>query len=252
LQLPDIEDLRQQINCFDAKADFQNYSVELGKLDNRLDGSYHIPIVSVIHEHLKNKAQEFIEVIPIGDSKISKKIILPGRFKRIYVEEGNGVVFFGGKQIHEIDPSSKKYLSLQHHGKRIMDELAIHKNFILITRSGTIGKVTMVPEHWDNWIPNEHIIRVIPSSDEIAGYLYAWLSSSYAYPLITRFTYGAVVDEIDDKQVSQILVPLLKDYKNQKEINDKILEANQKRAEAYYTEQKALKILDEQVIYAQT
>lgn len=157
---------------------------------------------------------------------------------------------FGGKQIYELDPSNKKYLSVSQHGDRIIDDLKIHTNSILITRSGTIGKVTIVPEHWDSWIPNEHIIRVVPTNIGIAGYLYAWLSSNYAYPLITRHTYGAVVDEIDSKQVSDIAIPLLRDENTQQEINNRVLDGNKKRTEAYDLEQEALTVLDEQVIYA--
>ena len=248
LQLPDIERLQAKAKQFEKNAGILNYPVSLSELDNRLDGSYHVPIVLAIEQHLEKTAKE---VIKIGDHRISQSIILPGRFKRIYVEEGSGITFFGGKQLYELDPSNKKYLSISQHGDRIKDELKIHTNTILITRSGTIGKVTIVPEHWDSWIPNEHIIRVVPINNEIAGYLYVWLSSDYAYPLIIRYTYGAVVDEIDDKQVSEIAIPLLRDENTQKVINDKVLEANEKRAKAYELEQEALNILNEKVIYAQ-
>lgn len=247
LKLHDIETLQEKSRKFDKNASVINYSIPLSKLDNRFDGSYHMPIVQTIEQHLQKNAKE---VTHVGDKRISKEVILPGRFKRIYVEEGNGIVFFGGKQIYELDPSNKKYLSLKHHGDRIKAELQVRTNTILITRSGTIGKVTIVPEHWDNWIPNEHVIRIVPVNNEIAGYLYAWLASDYAYPLINRFTYGAVVDEIDDKQVAQIAIPLLNDLDIQKKINKIILEANEKRTEAYNLEQQALAILNEQVIYA--
>lgn len=223
------------------------YSVSLNQLDNRLDGSYHIPIVTKILKTLRKTSKE---LLTIGDERISQSVILPGRFKRVYVEEGNGVVFFGGKQLYELDPSNKKYLSLKHHGERIKKELTLQENMTLITCSGTIGKVTIVPLHWEGWTANQHIIRVVPINDDIAGYIYAWLSSDYAYHLITRYTYGAVIDEVDAKQISKIPIPLLHDKNIQKEINDKVLEANQKRTEAYKLEQKALQILDEKVIYA--
>ena len=248
LQLPDIEKLQEKTKQFDKKAGVVNYSVPLKNLDNRLDGSYYEPIVKTIEQHLGKMAKK---VTTIGDSRISQAVILPGRFKRIYVEEGSGIVFFGGKQIYELDPSNKKYLSLKHHGERIKNQLTLQENMIMITCSGTIGKVTIVPKHWEGWTVNQHIIRVVPASNEIAGYLYAWLSSDYAYPLINRFTYGAVVDEIDDKQVSQITIPLLNDLCVQKQINIKVLDANKKRAKAYELEQEALNILDEKVIFAQ-
>ena len=212
-----------------------------------MDGSYYVPVVKVIEQHLAKTAKE---VVKVRDDQISQSVILPGRFKRVYVEEGNGVVFFGGKQLYELDPSNKKYLSLKQHGDRIKDELTLRENMTLITCSGTIAKVTITPKHWEGWTANQHIIRVVPTNDEIAGYLHAWLSSDYAYPLITRYTYGAVVDEINDMQISEIVVPLLRDEKIQQEINDVVLEANRKRTEAYHLEQEALRVLDEKVIYA--
>lgn len=247
LKLPDVEKLKSKARLFNMGPGFDGYSVPLSKLDNRFDGSYHVPIVQVIEKHLRKAAKE---VTYIGDSRISHSIILPGRFKRIYVQEGNGIVFFGGKQLYELDPVNKKYLSLKHHADRIKNQLVLHENMTLITCSGTVGKVTIVPQHWDGWTANQHIIRVVPAQKDISGYLYAWLSSNYAYPLITRFTYGAVVDEIDDNHVSQISIPLLHDADIQKQINNKVLEANQKRTMAYELEQKALDVLNNKVIYA--
>jgi type I restriction enzyme S subunit len=244
LNFTDIDEIRP--NYFDSTTDIRNYSVPISKLDNRFDPSYHVPIVDAIKDHLKNVASE---VTTIGDHKISQNIISPGRFKRVYMKEGQGVVFFGGKQLYDLDPSNKKYLSLKHHEKRIKYELTLRQNMILITCSGTIGKVNITPKHWDGWTANQHIIRVVPASDDIAGYLYIWLSSEFAYPLITRFTYGSVVDEIDEGHIKQIPVPLLKDPNKQKNINDLALKANLKRTEAYLLEQEALDIMNEKIIH---
>ena len=247
LQLPSIETLQERADQFDKTAGVLNYSVSSSEVIDRLDGSYYVPVVKAIEQHIAKTARE---VLKVGDSRISESVTLPGRFKRVYVEEGNGVVFFGGKQLHELDPSNKKYLSMGQHKERIMGDLGVHTNSILITRSGTIGKVAIVPEHWKGWIPNEHIIRVVPVEDKITGYLYAWFSSDYAYPLITRSIHGAVIDEINVEQVSEIVIPLLHDENMQRQINDTVLEANRMRTEAYNLEQKALTVLDEKVIYA--
>lgn len=197
-------------------------------------------------EHLQKYAEE---VTTVGDARVSKEVILPGRFKRVYVDEGYGRVLIGGKQLHELDPSGKKYLSSTKHDK-ILDKLEVLENTTLITRSGTIGKVALVPKHWEHWIPSDHIIRVVPANKDIAGYLNIFLASDYGFQLITRFTYGSVVDEIDDNHVRAIPVPLLKNHDVQKQINDLALEANQKRYEAYQLEQEALRIMDTEVIYA--
>ncbi len=247
LKLPDLKILKREANHFNKSVGFKNYSVPLRLLENRLDGSYHIPAVQVIEQLLRQNAQE---VTNLGDSKITKSIILPGWFKRIYVRKENGVTFFGGKQLYQLDPTNKKYLSSLHHTERITNELELYENMTLITCSGTIGKVTIVPNHWEGWTANQHVIRVVPVNKDIAGYLFAWLSSDYANLLITRFTYGAVVDEINDKHVSQISIPLLHDHNLQSNINKKVLELNQKRAKAYSLEQEALDILNKKVIYA--
>ena len=247
LQLPDIEDLQERVEQFDKTGGVLNYSVPSSELTGRLDGSYYVPIVKVIEQEIAKIARE---VLSVGDNRISQSVILPSRFKRVYVEEDNGAVFLGGAQIYELDPSNKKYLSRGQHGDIIKKQLTLRENMTLITCSGTIGKVTIVPQHWDGWTANQHIIRVVPVNNEIAGYLCAWLSSDYAYSLITRYIYGAVVDEINAEQVAAIPIPLLHDENMQKTINDKVLEANRKRTEAYELEQKALTVLDEKVIYA--
>lgn len=235
LHLPPIED-------FGAA---KNFSVKLSNLRGRLDASFHVPTVEKIIAHIKKYAAE---VTTIGDSRISNAVILPGRFKRVYVDESHGVTFFGGKQIGELDPSNKKYLSNVHHADIISEQLELNENMTLITRSGTIGKVVLVPKHWENWIASEHIIRVIPASVDIAGYVNIWLATDYGRELIKRNTYGAVVDEIDDNHVRAVPIPLLKNADAQKKINALALASNEKRYEAYKLEQQALKIMEEKIL----
>lgn len=86
----------------------------------------------------------------------------------------------------------------------------------LITCSGTIGKVALVGKHWESWAANQHIIRIVPADDSIAGYLNIFLASIYGYYLISRHTYGAVIDEIDDTHISKIPIPLLRNQDVQK------------------------------------
>jgi len=198
---------------------------------------------------MRQLKRESAEIAKVEDPRISARIILPGRFARVYVQEGQGVPFFGGKQLYELDPANKKYLSLKHHGERIRKELKLEENMVLITCSGTIGKIGLVPKHWEGWTANQHIIRVQPSSADIAGYLYVFLATEYGRELITRFTYGSVVDEIDNRHVAEVPVALLKDAQTQSKINDLALKANAKRTEAYHTEQQAIKIMNEEVIY---
>ena len=243
LQLPPIEDLKPEY--FDNSKDLRNWQTKLSELNYRLDASYHLPIVKGILNKIKKTSKE---IKKIGDKDISAKIILPGRFKRIYVDKRNGVPFFGGKQLLELSPSNIKYLSINHHEKRIADQLFLKENMIAVTCSGTIGKVNIIPKHWENWTLNQHVMRIVPISNEIAGYIFIWLNSDYGHKLITRHVYGSVVDEIDDRHLSQVEIPILKNEAKQKEINDLVLKANELRYEAYLKEQEAIRIVNEEVI----
>ncbi|MGD9852869.1 MAG: restriction endonuclease subunit S [Nitrospirales bacterium] len=243
LKLPPLRELRPR--TFDKDAGLPNYTVNLSQVAGRLDAGYHAPIIDAIMRYLKKEAAE---TTTVGDPRITKRVILPGRFARVYVEEGQGIPLFGGKQLLELDPAKKKYLSLSRHGERVRGELKLFKYMTLISRSGTIGKVAFTPSHWENMIASEDVIRVEPSCVDIAGYLYVFLSSDYGRELIKRFTFGSAVPHIDDYHVAQVSVPLLKDPSVQAEINRLALEANAKLTQAYHAEQKALRITNEEVI----
>lgn len=239
LQIPQRPNLTPKY--YAPEAGFRNYTVPLSKLNNRLDASYHLPEVDEIINLISKYAKE---VTTLGDPRISKDIILPGRFKRIYVEKEQGVPFFGGKQLLQLNPSGVKYLSFGKHANRIEKELSLEESMCAVTCSGTIGKIMIVPKHWQGWTLNQHVMRIIPQSKDIAGYIYAWLSTDYALPLIVRHTYGAVVDEIDDKQLGEVPIPLLQDEAIQQRINNLVLQANELRYQAYLKEQEAIKKME--------
>ena len=240
LQLPSIYEMEA------SDKNVSTFNVKLSQMALRLDASYHVPIVGKIVQHIKKHAKE---VTTIGDPRISKDIILPGRFKRVYVDEGFGVPFFGGRSIGELDPADKKYLSFSQHDRKIKEELTIHEGMILVTCSGTIGNITLVPKHWDGWAMTHDIIRLVTEND-ITGYAYIWLNTDYASRIIKAASYGSVVTHIEKEHLASVVIPLLNNSEAQTIINDLALKANQKRFEAYQLEQEALQIMDSEVIFA--
>ena len=78
LQLPDLEDLCQQAEQYDKTAGVLNYLITSNELCDRLDGSYHVPTVQVIEQHLEKTAKEIVKA---GDSRISQAIIMPSHFE---------------------------------------------------------------------------------------------------------------------------------------------------------------------------
>lgn len=245
LNLPPIE--KFEVNDFKKNAPVETFNVKLSDLSGRADASYHLPIVDAIIEHLKQNAEE---VTTIGDERISQKIVLAGVFKRTYVEEEYGYPFLGGKEITQLSPKTEKFLSKAIHKKRYEKELKVNENMVLVTDRGTIGIAAFVPKHWDGYSVSQNVLKIVPANNLIAGNLFIYLNSEYGKLLVRRQTYGSVVDMIDNHSLESVEIPILKSDDVQKQINDLALLANQKRYEAYCLEQEALRIMDEEVIFA--
>jgi type I restriction enzyme S subunit len=243
LNLPPLSKLRPRY--FDPSTDLRNYDAKLSRLSGRLDASYHTPVVAAILRRLKAAPAE---ITTIGDGRVSKRIILPGRFARVYVQQGQGAVYFTGKHILELDPSDKKYLAFSQHARKIKDELTIKHNMLLLTCSGTLGKVVLCPRHWDGWVMTHDIIRIVPSHENMVGFAWVFLTSPYGQELIKRYSYGAVVQHIEDHHIARLPIPLLKDTATHAEINRLALNASNKRTQAYHLELKAIKLVNDVVL----
>lgn len=234
LQLPPLDAFKHQ------SRQPETWSVSVEDLAGRFEAAYHNPVVRRIEAHLQKHAKQ---VSTLADRSLVSEISLPARFKRHYVEPEFGVPFLGGKEILELDPRGEKHLSLKRHSDEIANELTLSENMILVTRSGTIGKVVLVPKHWQGWAASEHLLRVQPVNDDMAGYLVVWLKSPWALPLIQRHTYGSVIFEIDQYHLSEVAVPIL-DNATMKQINALALQANALRTQAFMEEQEALAMFE--------
>lgn len=245
LKLPSFDTL--QPNYYDTKSEVKTFSVRLDLLNNRFDGSYHNPVVMNIIDCFLDNA-ESIKTL----SDLCSDITMPGIFKRNYVSKEDGVPFLGTNDILQLSPNVEKFLSKTTHKTLIEKQLSVKENTILITDRGTIGNVALVPEYYEKgkWTISQNSIRLVPQSNDIAGYIYIFLNSEYGKALSKRETYGAVIDMIDPNNARQIPIPILKQKDIMQEINDLALKANKLRAKAYYKEQDALKILNDEVIYA--
>ena len=244
LNLPHINEFNSDYCKKDDS--LQIFNIKLSHMNARTDASYHLPIVDAIIRHLNKYADE---VTTVGDKRISSDVVLPGRFKRVYVESDYGVKFLGGKEMNQLNPSSEKYLSKKAHARQLESSLGIKANSILTPARGSLGEVVMPCKHFLNWAISDNMMQIL-SNEDICGYLFIFLNSDYGKALIQRFTYGGVVDAIEPEHIKQVQVPLLKNKDKQQEINGLALKANEKRYEAYSAEQEALKIMNEEVIYA--
>jgi len=202
----------------------------------RLDAHFYNPLAQLAIRNIKNSKSK---VVTIGE--VTDRVFMCGRFKRNYVEKEYGVPFLSGKNIIQIRPTDLKYLSKSE--THDLDEYVLEKKWTLITCSGTIGRTCFVWNNYENYTATQHIIRAVPNEDVIdPGYLYAFLSSPYGKQQVLRFRHGSVIDEITDKQVKKVLIPLPSETE-QKAIGDLVRTAYEKRAAAIRLEDEAQKIL---------
>lgn len=240
LKLPTIDEIKKE--AFSYSNDISSFPVKLSELNGRLEANYHTTIVSVIEKYLSKNA----ELFRLRDKKIIDRIILAGVFKRNYVQKGQGYPFIGGKEITQLSPKTDKYLSYKTHKKRYEKELRVKENWILVTDRGTIGKVVIVPKHMENMAISQNVLKIAPKI--YPGYIYCFLNSDYGQLLIKRQSYGSVVNMIDDSSMGDVQVPVLKNRKIVEKINSLVLKANELRYRAYEQEQKAIEIMNREVL----
>ena len=240
LELPPIDDLKKE--AFSYSKEINSFSIKLSDLNGRLESNYHLPIIKVLENHLREKA----DLVKLENKEITENIVLAGVFKRNYVQKGHGYPFLGGKEITQLSPETDKYLSKITHKKRYEKELRVKENWILVTDRGTIGKVVIVPKHMENMAVSQNVLKIVPKI--YPGYIYCFLNSDYGQILIKRQSYGSVVNMIDDSSLGDVQIPIIKDREIVKKIDCLVLEANELRYQAYKQEQQAIEIMNREVL----
>jgi len=104
-------------------------------------------------------------------------------------------------------PAQERYLSYASAVK--MEPLIVRKGMILITCSGTIGRVFDVPSALDGWAGTHDIVRITPHDPNMKGFLRAYLASRFAQIQILSHTHGGQIDHVTGDQVASCLVPEL-------------------------------------------
>lgn len=180
------------------------------------------------------------EVLTLKD--VASDIFYGGRSKRAYVAAPErGVPFMGSADMLDRRFISLKYVSSKNTAN--LDDSLIHPNWILISRSGTIGNTVFSNKNFINKAASEHIIRVVPNNEMKPGTLYAFLASKYGYSLMTQGTFGAVIQHIEPDFLSQLPVPNFPKALQNK-VNEKVMNASLLREEA-----NALLVASEKQLY---
>ncbi len=92
--------------------------------------------------------------------------------------------------------------------------LRVQHGDLLITRSGTIGRVAYATKRLVGVIVSDDMIRVRIKDETIRFYVYAYLQSFAGYDQMLRNEYGSVQQHLEAKHISSILIPVPPDWKD--------------------------------------
>lgn len=116
--------------------------------------------------------------------------------------------------LQEKNDSSK----LLHLGRASKKQLAtiralrVKQGDLLVTRSGTIGRVAYVTKRLDGAIVSDDMIRVRIPNENVRLYVYAFLQSQAGYNQMLRNEYGSVQQHLEPRHLRSLLVPVPDDW----------------------------------------
>lgn len=143
----------------------------------------------------------------LGKTGICQEAHNGTRFHRVYVDEANGVPFLSSSDIIGLRPERGKHLSRKHTPK--LNQLTIQPWMVLVSRSGTIGNVSLASPRMAGWALSEDAIRIFAPDRDTAGFVSAFLRSHWGRDQLLGLTYGSVIQHIEPHHLEQVWIPEL-------------------------------------------
>jgi type I restriction enzyme S subunit len=180
--------------------------------------------------------------VTLGKLIGKQNIYVAPRFARIYVENTFGTPLLQGSQLPLARPYDLKYISTTRTVG--LGRWLIKAGWVLVTCSGTIGRVAISTARQEGWAASQHILRVKPPQKVLhPGFMLAFLASPYGQHQVTAKTYGGVVDELSEDDMAAVMVPNVP-YAEQAELGRSVVEAYDMRDEANDLELEAIDQLE--------
>lgn len=197
--------------------------------DIRLDASHYNRQTAIAIQELENSKSSLKPLSELANVR------LPGQFVRIWAEDkAYGLPYVNATDLMSLTgignfSGAPRYLSKETAVN--MQELVIYEGWLLMTCSGTIGRVFYVPKRLDGWVATHDLIRIIPGPDIQVGFLHAYLSSPVAQKQVSGYTHGGQIDHVTHHQIGGVLVPILSKDKED-ELHKRTLRALEQRESA--------------------
>lgn len=104
----------------------------------------------------------------------------------------------------------------------VINQIRVKRGDIVITRSGSIGRVAYITKRNDNAIVSDDLIRVRIPDETMRLYVLAFFQTKFASDQMLRNEYGAVQQHLEPEHVRNLLVPVPDDPKKLADIADTV------------------------------
>ena len=149
----------------------------------------------------------------LGD-RIAGRIWKGARFKRedLEVEDpGENVVKYYTPSAVFMRGEGAKLFDLSKAGDRRQSVIRRHAataGEILITRSGTIGRATVVGRSLEGVVLSDDLIRVWIDDPELRAFVFSFLRSAAGQAQLKRNEYGTVQQHLEPSHVADLMLPI--------------------------------------------
>ena len=167
----------------------------------RLNSGYYLSTNQVQFDALERWRASSVR---IGDlAKVYKGNI----FRRIFVDNVEASrAYVSASDLDRTDYWGHRRISTVHGD--VLRKLELCSKMAIITRSGVnLGWGALVRPDLDGVVGSDDLIRVSTHGVDNAGYVAAFLCSSYGRLAVRRFTYGTSIKHVEPGHVAEILVP---------------------------------------------
>jgi type I restriction-modification system DNA methylase subunit len=154
-------------------------------------------------------------VSTLGELEPGIRIFKGPRFKseNIIVEEpgGSTELYYTPSALLQERSESAKILDVSRATAaqlRAISAIRVRRGDIVVTRSGSIGRVSFITAKHDGAIVSDDLIRVRIPSPELRHYVFGFLQTRFAQDQMLRNEYGAVQQHLEPEHVRNLLVPV--------------------------------------------
>lgn len=153
------------------------------------------------------------------------------RFKRPYADLGvtTGLTirkYFTGTALTQLNSDNVKYLDSAKASpqvKKQLDALTIYRGYILVSDSGTLGRVTYALSQHDGHVATNNLIRIVVDDIPLRGYLYEFLQSELGQSLMLKNAYGTNQEHLEPDIIADIPIPVPKDRAIVEQIGNSVI-----------------------------